>query len=117
MRVVTTPIPEVLTYIPLATPFTTCLGVTPSPHDQSIGLTAHLHACTGILFNHVDAVWHAAAVQRLGLRDIATGESHALEEFVEIAFGRVGRAWHNHMDLSEALMRASELAEGRGERL
>jgi len=29
VRVVTTPIPEVLIYIPLATPFTTCLGVTP----------------------------------------------------------------------------------------
>ncbi|WP_153244827.1 hypothetical protein [Mycobacterium marinum] len=27
--VVTTPIPEVLTYFPLATPFTTSLGVTP----------------------------------------------------------------------------------------
>lgn len=29
--VVTTPIPEVLTYIPLATPFTTCQRVTASP--------------------------------------------------------------------------------------
>jgi hypothetical protein len=33
--VVTTPIPEVLTYIPLATPFTTCLRATPSPRLNS----------------------------------------------------------------------------------
>jgi hypothetical protein len=33
--VVTTPIPEVLTYFPLATPFTTCLRVTPSPRLNS----------------------------------------------------------------------------------
>ncbi|OCB32382.1 GDP-mannose 4,6-dehydratase [Mycobacterium malmoense] len=46
---------------------------------------------------------------------IATGESHTLEEFAEAAFRQVGLDWRERTDLSEALMRPSDIAEGRGD--
>ena len=46
---------------------------------------------------------------------IATGESHTLEEFAATAFEQVGLDWREHTDVSEALRRPSDLAEGRGD--
>ncbi len=64
---------------------------------------------------YVDAMWRM--LQQPSGTDlvIATGESHSLEEFAEAAFGQVGLDWREHTDLSNALMRPSELAEGRGD--
>lgn len=64
---------------------------------------------------YVDAMWRMLQ-QRTGSDFvIATGESHTLEEFAETAFCQVGLDWREHTDLSEALRRPSDLAEGRGD--
>jgi GDPmannose 4,6-dehydratase len=64
---------------------------------------------------YVDAMWRM--LQRPSGSDfvIATGEAHTLAEFAEVAFQEVGLDWREHTDLSEALMRPSDFAEGRGD--
>lgn len=57
--VVTTPIPEVLTYFPLATPFTTSLGVTPR-FDVNEASRSRARGCTGGPMN----VWMALVGRR-----------------------------------------------------
>ncbi len=46
---------------------------------------------------------------------IATGQSHSLAEFADAAFKCVGLAWREHTDVSEALLRPTDIAEGRGD--
>lgn len=64
---------------------------------------------------YVEAMW--LMLQQPNGSDfvIATGESHTLEEFAEAAFRQVGLDWREHTDLSEALMRPSDIAEGLGD--
>jgi GDPmannose 4,6-dehydratase len=64
---------------------------------------------------YVDAMWRMLQQPNGSDFVIATGESHTLEEFAQIAFGQVGLDWREHMDLSEALRRPSDLAEGLGD--
>ncbi|WP_102417698.1 GDP-mannose 4,6-dehydratase [Mycobacterium sp. 4858] len=64
---------------------------------------------------YVDAMWRMLQQPAGSDFVIATGKSHTLEEFAETAFGQVGLDWREHTDLSEALMRPSDLAEGRGD--
>lgn len=64
---------------------------------------------------YVDAMWRMLQ-QRTGSDFvIATGESHTLEEFAATAFSQVGLDWREYTDLSDALRRPSDLAEGRGD--
>ena len=64
---------------------------------------------------YVDAMWRMLQQPSGSDLVIATGESHSLEEFAEVAFGQVGLDWREHTDVSKALMRPSDLAEGRGD--
>ena len=64
---------------------------------------------------YVDAMWRMLQQSTGSDFVIATGESHTLEEFAETAFGQVGLDWREHTDLSEALKRPSDLAEGLGD--
>jgi GDPmannose 4,6-dehydratase len=64
---------------------------------------------------YVDAMWRMLQQPNGSDFVIATGESHTLEEFVDTAFGQVGLDWREHTDLSEALMRPSDLAGGLGD--
>ncbi|WP_085238842.1 GDP-mannose 4,6-dehydratase [Mycobacterium europaeum] len=64
---------------------------------------------------YVDAMWRMLQQPKGSDFVIATGESHTLEEFADAAFGHVGLNWREHTDLSEALRRPSDLAEGRGD--
>ncbi|WP_082948115.1 GDP-mannose 4,6-dehydratase [Mycobacterium sp. 852014-52450_SCH5900713] len=64
---------------------------------------------------YVEAMWRMLQQPAGSDFVIATGESHTLEEFAEAAFRQVGLDWREHTDLSEALMRPSDLAEGRGD--
>lgn len=64
---------------------------------------------------YVDAMWRMLQQPTGSDFVIATGESHTLEEFAETAFSQVGLDWREHTDLSEALRRPSDLAEGRGD--
>lgn len=63
---------------------------------------------------YVDAMWRMLQQPAGSDFVIATGESHTLEEFADTAFGQVGLDWHEHTDVSEALRRPSDLAEGLG---
>lgn len=64
---------------------------------------------------YVDAMWRMLQQPSGSDFVIATGESHTLEAFAETAFGQVGLDWREHTDLSEALRRPSDLAEGLGD--
>jgi GDPmannose 4,6-dehydratase len=75
----------------------------------------HIKRDWGWAPEYVDAMWRMLQQPSGSDLVIATGESHSLEEFAEAAFGQVGLDWREHTDLSEALMRPSDLAEGRGD--
>jgi GDPmannose 4,6-dehydratase len=64
---------------------------------------------------YVDAMWRMLQQPEASDFVVATGESHSLEEFVEAAFGYVGLDWREHTDISEALRRPADLAEGLGD--
>lgn len=64
---------------------------------------------------YVDAMWRMLQQPAGSDFVIATGQSHTLEEFAEVAFGEVGLDWRQHTDLSDALRRPSDLDEGRGD--
>jgi GDPmannose 4,6-dehydratase len=64
---------------------------------------------------YVDAMWRMLQQSSGSDFVIATGESHTLGEFAETAFAQVGLDWREHTDLSEALMRPTDLAEGLGD--
>jgi GDPmannose 4,6-dehydratase len=40
---------------------------------------------------------------------IATGESHTIREFLDLAFGRVGLDWHDYVELDPRYYRPSEV--------
>jgi GDPmannose 4,6-dehydratase len=45
---------------------------------------------------------------------IATGVSNSLEEFVKESFAAVDLDWRDHTVVSEALLRPSDISEGKG---
>ena len=75
----------------------------------------HIKRDWGWAPEYVDAMWRMLQQSTGSDFVIATGESHTLEEFAETAFGRVGLDWREHTDISEALMRPSDLREGLGD--
>jgi GDPmannose 4,6-dehydratase len=75
----------------------------------------HIKRDWGWAPEYVDAMWRMLQQPSGSDFVIATGESRTLGEFAETAFGQVGLDWREHTDLSEALMRPSDLAEGRGD--
>ena len=46
---------------------------------------------------------------------IATGETHAVQELLEVAFHRVGLDWHDYVVIDEKLYRPAEVHELRGD--
>jgi GDPmannose 4,6-dehydratase len=62
---------------------------------------------------YVEAMWRI--LQQGSAEDyvIATGESHRLEEFVELAFQQAGLNWRDHVVADPSLLRPSDLAVGR----
>jgi GDPmannose 4,6-dehydratase len=64
---------------------------------------------------YVAAMWQM--VQREAADDfvIATGQSHTLREFVAEAFSQVNLDWQEHVAVSEALLRPTDISEGRGD--
>lgn len=63
---------------------------------------------------YVEAMWRMLQCEVAEDFVIATGESHSLEEFVAAAFTRVGLNWQDHTVISQALLRPTDLREGRG---
>ncbi|WP_082974630.1 GDP-mannose 4,6-dehydratase [Mycobacterium sp. 1245805.9] len=64
---------------------------------------------------YVDAMWRMLQQSSGSDFVIATGESHTLGEFAKTAFAQVGLDWREHTDLSKALMRPTDIAEGLGD--
>jgi GDPmannose 4,6-dehydratase len=61
----------------------------------------------------VKAMW--LIVQQETPRDyvVATGESHKLEEFVEVAFSYFGLDWHKHVIIDQKLLRPADILMGK----
>ncbi|MDH3318982.1 MAG: GDP-mannose 4,6-dehydratase [Betaproteobacteria bacterium] len=64
---------------------------------------------------YVEAMWRI--LQHRAPEDfvIATGESHSLERFVELAFAEVGLDWREHVEIDSALLRPADLDVGRAD--
>jgi len=64
---------------------------------------------------YVEAMW--MMLQRDEPEDfvIATGESHTVREFVELAFERVGLDWQHHVEIDPRYFRPAEVASLRGD--
>lgn len=84
------------------------------PSRLTLG-NVHIKRDWGWAPEYVDAMWRMLQEPTGSDFVIATGESHTLEEFAEAAFTQVGLDWREHTDLSEALMRPTDLAEGLGD--
>lgn len=65
--------------------------------------------------DYVDAMWRI--LQHSAPEDfvIATGESHSLESFVELAFREVGLNWQDHVEIDTTLYRPADLDVGRAD--
>ena len=63
----------------------------------------------GFAGDYVDAMWRM--LQQPEPRDyvIATGETHSVRRFCEIAFGHVGLKWEDHVVTDEKFMRPAEV--------
>ncbi len=63
----------------------------------------------GFAGDYVEAMW--AMLQQETAEDfvIATGETHSVQEFCEIAFGHVGLNWQEHVIQDERFMRPAEV--------
>lgn len=64
---------------------------------------------------YVEAMWSSLQTADPDDYIIATGESHALEEFVAAAFSNVGLNWRAHVDFDPALSRHTEIKHSRGD--
>jgi len=63
---------------------------------------------------YVQAMWTMMQADTADDYVIATGESHALRDFVATVFGELGLDWRAHVRQDPALMRRSELPFSRG---
>ena len=64
---------------------------------------------------YVDAMWRMLHQDSAGDFVIATGKSHALAEFAEIAFRYFGLDWREHTDIDASIFRPTDIPYGCGE--
>src|SRR5207244_6489042 len=58
---------------------------------------------------YVEAMWRMLQQDQPGDYVIATGETHTVREFVEIAFDRAGLDWQKHVDIDPKFFRPAEV--------
>jgi GDPmannose 4,6-dehydratase len=63
----------------------------------------------GYAKDFVEAMWMMLQTERPDDYVIATGETHSVREFLETAFGLVGRDWHDHVKIDERYFRPTEV--------
>ena len=63
----------------------------------------------GFAGDYVDAMWRMLQQPTPDDYVVATGESHSVEELVDIAFGVVGLDWRKHVEEDPALFRPAEV--------
>jgi len=64
---------------------------------------------------YVDMMWRMLQQKEADDFVIATGESHSLQEFVQETFTQLGLDWQDHTNVSKALFRPTDIAEGKGD--
>ena len=62
---------------------------------------------------YVDAMWRMLQQERPDDFIIATGKTSSLEDFIAAAFAAVGLDWRTHVDTDPALLRPSDISEGK----
>jgi GDPmannose 4,6-dehydratase len=63
----------------------------------------------GYAGDYVEAMWRMLQTDRADDYVIATGETHSVREFVELAFDRAGLDWERHVVQDERYMRPAEV--------
>ncbi|MBV9579943.1 MAG: GDP-mannose 4,6-dehydratase, partial [Chloroflexi bacterium] len=63
----------------------------------------------------VEAMWLMLQQPKADDFVIATGESHTIREFLDLAFGRVGLDWHEFVEIDPRYYRPSEVDHLRGD--
>jgi GDPmannose 4,6-dehydratase len=64
---------------------------------------------------YVEAMWRMLRAPVPGDYVIATGETHSLEDFVDAVFSHLGLNWREHVEISSAHRRPTDIAAGRGD--
>lgn len=64
---------------------------------------------------YVEAMWLMLQQEEPDDYVIATGETHSVEEFVEVAFALVGMNWRDYVRFDERYLRPNEVNELRGD--
>ena len=63
----------------------------------------------GFAGDYVEAMWLMLQQDTPDDYVVATGETHSVRRFCEIAFGHVGMAWEDHVTIDEKYMRPAEV--------
>ena len=69
----------------------------------------------GFAGDYVDAMWRMLQQSRPDDYVVATGESHSVREFVEVAFAAVDLDWRNHVSTDPRYFRPTEVDHLRGD--
>lgn len=69
----------------------------------------------GFAKDYVEAMWLMLQQGKPDDYVIATGESHSIEEFVELAFNYTGLNWHDYVVIDQKFYRPAEVYELRGD--
>jgi GDPmannose 4,6-dehydratase len=69
----------------------------------------------GYAKDFVSAMWMMLQQPEADDFVIATGESHTIREFLDLAFGRVGLDWHEYVEVDPRYYRPSEVDHLRGD--
>ena len=65
--------------------------------------------------DYTEAMWRMVQQPQADDFVIATGESHTIREFLDLAFGRVGLNWHEFVEIDPRYYRPSEVDHLRGD--
>jgi GDPmannose 4,6-dehydratase len=79
-------------------------------HQQFLSLgSTHVKKDWGYAPEYVEAMWLMLQQQKAEDFVIATGEAHSVQEFVELAFKKVGLEWKKYVKTDQSQMRPSEV--------
>ena len=69
----------------------------------------------GYTKDYVQAMWMMMQQENPDNFVIASGKSHAIKEFVEIAFDHIGLDWHNYVEIDQSFFRPAEIYDLTGD--
>jgi len=69
----------------------------------------------GYAADYVEAMWQMLQQDAPEDYVVATGSSHSVKEFVEMAFSAMGLDWRDHVKTDERFIRPAEVPELRGD--